>query len=58
MINSSFGCNSFANESEIAFDSDVAMQTGEIQSISIVGQVAEMHESVGAEPLNGRSLGL
>lgn len=51
MINSSFGCNSFANESEIAFDSDVVMQTGEIQSISIVGQVAEMHESVGAEPV-------
>ena len=51
MINSSFGCNSFANESEIAFDSDVVMQTGAIQSISIVGQGAEMHESVSAEPV-------
>ena len=37
---------------------DGVMQTGEIQSISIVGQVAEMHESVGAKSLNGRSLGL
>lgn len=44
-----FKCNSFTNGSEIAFDSDVAMQTEEIQSISTVGQVAEMHENVGAE---------
>ena len=37
---------------------DGVMQTEEIENISTVGQVAEMHESVDAKSLNGRSLGL
>ena len=44
-----FACSSFANGSEIPFESNGVMQTEEIENISTVGQGAEMQQSVSAE---------